>query len=466
MSHRKTPFRHFPRLAPALLALTLFGCETAGLGDPGSASSQPATASPAQTAPPPQSSSSSPLEPVAPPAAEPLPSGRLQLIPPPGYREQVRVGLLLPMSGPDAATGQALFNAAQLALFDLDNDSLVLLPRDTRGTAEGARAAVESVLFEGADLILGPFFSAAVAAVAPRAREAKVDVVAFSTDRNVAQPGVYVMGFLPGDQVRRVLDYAAGRGLRRFAVMAPDNEYGHRVAQHLQSDLREGRGTVTQVEFYGPEAGPEQLSDPVRRLANYEARKAALQAQKQALRQRSDEVARRALARLEGLDTIGEVNFDAVMIPDGGERLRAVASLFPYYDIGPPSVRLLGTGLWDSPDLGAEPALVGGWFAAPDPGPRREFFTRYRDVYGSDPPPLATLAYDAAALAGVLAQGATDGVLKSDEITSPNGFWGIDGIFRFRPDGTVDRGLAVMEMTPEGPKVISPAPETFQAPVN
>ncbi len=386
------------------------------------------------------------------------------MIPPPGYQEQVRVGLLLPMSGPDAAIGRALLNAAQLALFDLDSERLLLLPRDTLGTVEGAVAAADSVLFEGADLILGPFFSASVAAVAPRALAAGVDVVAFSTDRNVARPGVYIMGFLPGDQVRRVVDYAAGQGLRRFAAMAPDTEYGRRVVSSYRDSVQRAGGGLTQVELYARDAA--SVSEIVRQLANYDARSAALQAQRKALEERNDEVSRRALARLESLDTIGDVQFDAVIIPDGGERLRAVAALFPFYDVGLPAVRLLGTGQWDDPALASEPALIGGWFAAPDPIPRREFFARYEQTYGIAAAPLATLAYDATALAGVLANAAEAGKVDASEIVSPNGFWGIDGIFRFRPDGTVERGLAVLEMTGEGPKVIAPPPETFEALIN
>lgn len=368
------------------------------------------------------------------------------------------------MSGPDAEIGRALLNAAQLALFDLDSDRLVLLPRDTLGTVDGAIAAADSVLFEGAGLILGPFFSASVAAVAPRALAAGVDVVAFSTDRNVARPGVYIMGFLPSDQVRRVVNFATSRGLRRFAAMAPDTEYGRRVVGHYREDVERAGGGITQVEFYERDAGA--VTEIVRRLANYDARRAALQAQRKALEERDDEVARRALARLESLDTIGDVQFDAVMIPDGGERLRAVASLFPFYDVSLPAVRLLGTGQWDDPALASEPALIGGWFAAPDPGPRREFFSRYEATFGAPAAPLATLAYDAAALAGVLANTAEAGKIDANEIVSPNGFWGIDGIFRFRPDGTVERGLAVLEMTDEGARVLSPSPETFEAAIN
>ena len=125
--------------------------------------------------------------------------------------------------------------------------------------------------------------------------------------------------------------------------------------------------------------------------------------------------------------------------------------------------QLLGTGLWDDPRIFAEPALQGGWYAAPDPAGFRNFSARYRQRYGQDPVRTATLAYDAVALVAALVK--TQGAARfSDEVlTNPSGFAGIDGVFRFRPDGTNQRGLAVMRVTPSGGQVISPPPKAFGA---
>ncbi len=124
---------------------------------------------------------------------------------------------------------------------------------------------------------------------------------------------------------------------------------------------------------------------------------------------------------------------------------------------------MLGTGLWDDPRVFSEPALEGAWYAAPDSGGFRAFSARYRARYGQDPVRTATLAYDAAALVAALVK--TQGAQRfSPEIlTNSSGFAGIDGVFRFRADGTSQRGLAVLKVTPQGGQVISPAPRSFGA---
>ncbi|MCH7943884.1 MAG: penicillin-binding protein activator [Proteobacteria bacterium] len=173
-----------------------------------------------------------PVEPIAPPPPvipeEPIVPALVEL--PPG---PVSVALLLPLTGPSADLGQALFEAAQLALFDVGNEDFVLLPRDTLGTPEGAAIAANQALADGARLVIGPLFSGSVAAVAPITQLAGVNVVAFSSDRSVARPGVYLMGFLPGQQVVRVVEYAITRGLKWFTALAPSNAYGQSMVAAL-----------------------------------------------------------------------------------------------------------------------------------------------------------------------------------------------------------------------------------------
>ena len=157
---------------------------------------------------------------------------------------------------------------------------------------------------------------------------------------------------------------------------------------------------------------------------------------------------------------------DELLLADGGKRLLAIAALLPFYDIDPKKVKMLGTGQWDAPGLGAEPALIGGWFAAPPPTARTDFVNTYKSTYGRTPPRLATLAYDATALAAVLARSEKGPGFSATAITVPSGFWGRDGIFRFLPGGVAERGLAVMKVGRNGAEIISRAPETFQAAAN
>jgi branched-chain amino acid transport system substrate-binding protein len=406
---------------------------------------------------------------VAPPQPVTPPQPETPTVPPaaPTAAErtgQVKVALLLPLSGPNGKLGQAMLDAAQMALFDVANDDFVLLPRDTQGTADGAAKAAASAIAEGAELILGPLLAAEVEAVKPLAQQAHVNVVAFSTAEQLAGNGTYLLGFLARQNIQRIADFAERQGATRFAVLAPSTPYGELVAGAMRDAVTAAGGNLDQVEFYDP--ATNDLRPVVRRLASFDARQAALAKEKKQLEAANDEASKLALKRLEGRDTTGDPGFDAILLPDSGAKLKAVASLLPYYDIDPAKVHLLGTGIWDDPSIGAEPALVGGWFAAPAPAARVDFEKRFRELYKHAPPRLATLGYDAVALAAVLAQRPRDTAFSTQSLTDPSGFAGVDGIFRFHADGRVERGLAVLRVERSGVTVVSPAPQSFEQPAS
>ncbi|HIJ44410.1 MAG: penicillin-binding protein activator [Rhodospirillales bacterium] len=384
--------------------------------------------------------------------------------PPMTMTSGVRVALLLPLSGSNARLGEAMRDAAQLALFDFADDDFELLLYDTKGTPEGASDAATLAIGDGASVILGPLLSSSVRALTPQARAANVTVLAFSSDSSVSGEGVYTMGFYPNAEVARVVSFARSRGILRFAALVPDNDYGEAVAGTLRLAAEAADAQVTQVQFYDPAA--DDLSDTVRVLADYDTRRQVLVAQMAELEKQDSEVARRALKRLEKMQTIGELPFDALLLADGGKRLQAIAAWLPFYDIDPGKIRILGTGLWDEPGIGAEPALVGGWFAAPSPAARADFERQYERIYGQKAPRRATLAYDATLLAVLLAKKEGGADFSAPALTNPSGYLGSDGIFRLLANGRAERGLAVMQIRRHGAEVISVAPKTFQAATN
>ena len=371
-----------------------------------------------------------------------------------------RVGLLLPLSGRYAPEGETLLRAAQLALFDTADEDFTLLPRDTGGTASGAKQAAQALLADGVDLILGPLFAEGVKAVAAHARARDVTVVAFSTDRAAASEGVYLLGHTPRAQIRRVFAHAASKGHRRIALLAPETRYGTAVADEAAVAAALAGLSLTRLRTYAPDAS--DAADTVRDLAEFDRRTQALKAERQTLARQDNAAARRRLKRLKTLDTLGALPFDALLLADGGSRLRQVAPLLPYYDIDPAKIRLLGTGLWEDPETLGEPALAGGWFAGPDPAARQDFEGRYQRVFGEPPGAIATLAYDATALAAALAR--TGASFGPQAIGNRSGFLGADGLFRFDEDGIAERGLAVFEVAGGGKTVVvSPAPTRFDA---
>lgn len=351
-----------------------------------------------------------------------------------------KVALLVPLSGANAELGQALLDAAQLALFESGADRMILVPRDTAGNAAGAAGAARAVIGDGARLILGPLLAPEVEAVKPIAQEAHINVIAFSTVTTLAGGDTFLMGFLPRQEVVREVGYARERGLARFAALAPNSPYGHLMADALREVTSGSGGSVTKVEFFDPRAG--DVSPAIQRL----------------------------LPGGGGAEAGAEpppgsppaASFDALLLPEGGAKLRQITAQVKAAVGNAKPMQLLGSGLWDTPDIGSDPALVGGWFASSPPEARQDFERRFSATYGHNPPRLASLGYDAAALAAVLARGQAGEPFSQQAILNPSGFTGVDGLFRFTPNGLVQRGLAVLEVEPQGTSVVSPAPQSFQ----
>lgn len=376
-------------------------------------------------------------------------------------RREIRLGLLVPLSGPDAPIGKALMNAATLALFDSRDKRLTLLPQDTRGTADGAAEAMTRLLAQQPDVVIGPLFSHSIAAIKPQARAAGINIIGFSSDHKVAGDGVYLMSFSMEEQIARVIRFASDQGYARYAALIPETPYGARALDIFGASVTGQKRKLIAVEFYP--ADSSQLVAPVKNITRYTERRRRYTGEKDFLENlgEEDDLAREMLDDLKGRETLGEVDFDALLLPEGGAMLTTLAAWVSYYEIDTGRIKILGTGLWDDNMLFHEPQLLGGWFAAPDHRLSDIFLTRYAEIFGQRAPRLSTLAYDAVALAATLVRQARVPDFSAERLTDENGFAGIEGIFRFTAEGLIERGLAVYEVGPEKFTIIDPAPQSF-----
>ena len=346
-----------------------------------------------------------------------------------GSPSAVKVALLLPITGSGNTPGvaKALKQAAELALFDFDNPSVSLVPKDTKGTPEGARAAAESAIQDGAELIIGPLFAQEVTGAAPVARQANVPMIAFSSDEKVAGSGVYLLSFLAGRDVPRIVSYAIAHGKKNFALLVPQSPYG-RVAEEAfaKSVGRAGGQAVVRATF--PPNDANAMLGPVRQVAN------AIKSGQQV---------------------------DALFLPASPEDLESMAPLLASNDVTGARVQFLGTGQWDYPNIGREKALLGAWFPAADPKGWSNFTASYAKTYGATPPRIASLAYDAVSLAVSLSQNPPGQRYTPALLTRASGFAGVDGLFRLLPDGTSERGLAILEVRDYGAQLLDLPPNGF-----
>src|SRR5262245_20491565 len=323
-------------------------------------------------------------------------------------RDIVRVGLLLPFSlRPQEA--EALYNAAELALFDHGNQNTLLIPRDAGSDEASANAAARALVNDGADIIIGPVLREGVTGASNAVRGNNIPVIGFSSDRMVGGNGTYLLSFQLEDEVARMVSYAASQNVRTIALLAPSNDYGRRVEASLRAEAARNGVTVVHTQLYN--------------------------------RNDTDAAAAATATALALVSTPAQ----GILIAENGSPLRAIASTLVRNGVDQRAIRFMGTSVW-SGEAQREPALADGCYVAADPSSRTGFEAHYRSAYGEPPTRLASLGYDAVALAALLSNESGPRGFSRSRIENTEGFSGSDGLFRFRANGAIERGLAIIEV--------------------
>ncbi len=387
-----------------------------------------------------------------------------------------KIGILLPLSGPNGGLGSDMLRAARLALGA--PGSPVLDVHDTAAPG-GAAGAAQLAAAGGDAIILGPLTSGDTAAVAPIAHAAGIPVLAFTSDVTQAQPGVWVMGVTIEQQMRRLVFAAKEEGRSRIAALLPSNAVGNALADGLKHACADAGLPPPTILTHAGTA--DSIDATMKQLSDVSGRQAAQQAaaQQAASSQAVDPSAQGTPASVPGMPptspaapgatTTGAAPvapplaplppppFDALLLGDTGLQLQEAIVALHASGINRSQVRVMGPGLWGAfaSKLGA---LSGAWYADPDPSARLGFAARYQAAYHQSPKLLAGIPFDAAALARSLAPSG----YQSDALLRPDGFSGVDGVFALQADGHVHRALAIFQVEPSGGgRIVQPAPRAL-----
>ena len=388
----------------------------------------------------------------------------------PGAGPAAPVALLLPLTGTMSPAGQALANAATLALPPGATPALDI--RDTGSTPAAAAAAARAAIAAGDGIILGPLTSAESRAVAPIATAAHVNMLAFTNDSGIDAPGVWALGITPAQQVRRVVQAATADGATHFAALLPDDVFGHSLGDALNDAVLNTPGTAAAappptppaVTYYSP-GDFGGLNQAVRQMSDFADRGQTLEDQIKAAQDLNTAAGRATALQLQH-QPIPPPAFDTLFIgATDGNTLAEIATLLPYYSVNAPQVKLIGPALWASlaAAMAGQGVYNGALYAAPDPAAAAGFAGKYQAAYGAPPPAIANVAFDAAALAKLAAG---EGGYTSAVLTNPSGFTGTNGALLLEPDGQVLRGLAVFQIAPGAPVLAAPAPAQVSAPTS
>lgn len=342
----------------------------------------------------------------------------------------VPVALLVPKSsaqGGDGVLAQSLENAARLAMADLKGVRIDLRVYDTAGDPGTAAAVARQAVAEGARIILGPVYAQSANAAGLAVLGDSVNLLSFSNNTRIAGGNVFVLGPTFDTSARRLTAYARRQGKGDIVIVHSDDEAGQLGRDAIRKAMGATGAHETGAVAYersqqGVIAAVPQVRDSV---AGSGAQSIFLTA-----------------------TTAGALPLFSQLLPEAG--------------VSPQVTQFIGLTRWDIPaQTLALPGVQGGWFAMPDPVRTEQFNTRYATAYGGPPHPISGLAYDGIAAIGALVGAGKADALTSAALTQGAGFQGAGGIFRLRPDGTNERGLAVATIQNRQVVVIDPAPKAF-----
>ncbi len=355
-----------------------------------------------------------------------------------------KIGALLPLTGTDAGLGHSLLLAAQLAL---PPGGPQLDVHDTGSTPAGATDAAAAAVAARDPVIIGPLTAGETAAASTVT--GSTPLLAFTSNRQQARPGVWVLGVTPQQQVLRLVAALSAAGKNRIAAVLPSNAFGDALLDGLVRAAARTGDPDPIVRQY-PDGRPAELRAALRDVSDDANRRASVGQQLQAAQQSNDPDAL-AQAPATALPALSPPPFDALLLADGGATLAQALAALPGYGVALPDVRVVGPATW-AREAGAISGLNGAWYAAPDPAERAAFAAGFAQRNGAPPSPLADLGYDAARIAMA-------SLTDPSALTRTEGFHGVDGPLALQPDGTVLRGLAVFQIDMGKPHIVDPAPQ-------
>ena len=356
---------------------------------------------------------------------------------------EVKIGMLLPLSGVNSQIGNSLLKAAKLSLSKTKNNNIKLFIKDTEDNDINIISSYYDLINEKVDIILGPLFTKNIKIINPVSADENTIMITFSNNSEIKNESTFISGLTPEDEIREAVNYAISKGSEKFGLIFPNNEYGLRSKKLIQNLVLEKNGEISEFVFYNSEK--PDFYEVSKKIANYEQRKLQLEKKLEELKNTNTVAAEKKYKKLKNKDTLGELEFDSLFIgADNLKHISMLASILPYYDVDPKKVVYIGNSLWANNVALKEPSLEKGIFTSFTEKKFGNFELEYSEAFNAKPHQIAYIAFDLVGLISNLQR--KNKKINISNITASNGFIGTKGLFRFRSDGSIQRSLSVFQI--------------------
>ena len=337
-------------------------------------------------------------------------------------KSRFKIGLLVPLTGSFSYLGNTISGGSELAFFKMRNPNIELLYFDTAGGEQAVNAANEAIS-NNVDVVIGPLFSDSVSAVKPLLKASNIPVLSFSNNIDVAEPGVWVLGYLPEQQISQLVDFAVARGKQNFGILSANSQLGKKITNAAINQLADyGLSARTVFELDNiSQMEQEELLSQIKTFAKY-------------------------VDTSKDLLTLPPPAYDTVIIAGDTDFILQVAPILSYYDLGPDRALFMGIDKWNQPKMLNEPSLQNAILTLPKRPAEEKFNNVWQSEFTFESNDLAKISFDASALVIATAVANAPIPLVDDLATQP-GFIGFSGQFKMSESGLTERVFEIMEIS-------------------
>jgi len=331
----------------------------------------------------------------------------------------LRIGVLLPLSGEFEDIGQSFLKAIQLGLYDISNKNIKIFPKDSKANALDSYNSAKEFESQGINIVIGPIFYKSL----ERLNEIKnITFISLTNKTNQIPNNAIAFGINMNSQINTIKEYFNDNKISKTLLLSPKSEYINQIKIIKNSDIK-----FNKIFLY--DTSPKKITGNIEKLTKYQERKKDLQRRIKILEKSDLYKDKQELKKLEQKHTLGNVNFDSVLVVDFGERLKSVLTSFMFSDVSSDKVNFFTVNQWFDKTFFNENALQDLLFPSIDYENLLKFNKKFTKVFNEAPNEVSILAYDALGLI-YYCWSRNDFQFKQSQLYNKKGFKGLHGKFR------------------------------------
>ncbi len=304
--------------------------------------------------------------------------------------ERLKVGLLAPLSGEYKELGNSLLYSLQMALDEINDKKIIIIPRDAGfKDKKKLNSAIKEIIDKGAKVIIGPISNEDFNEVK------KYSSVTFISPSNITPEfsnNIISVGISLESQLNAINNFLIKQKKSKTVIMYPENKYTNLVEKKLN------KININHFKKFKYNANPETLTGEIEVLTNYSQRKKNLELRKKMFADKEDAESVKQLEKLDQLYTLGEVNFDSVIIIDFGNSLKSVLTSLVYTDVNQDKVLFTTVNQWFDESIFYENTIRNLYYPSIDQKEFKKYNNKYFKRFKTYPNEITILTYDALGL--------------------------------------------------------------------